>query len=54
MLVAKNERGQLVRASDAQRTRGYRCPECDAPLVLRQGSRVPHFAHRPKQGCQLA
>lgn len=54
MLVAKNERGQLVRASDAQRTRGHRCPECDAPLVLRQGSRVPHFAHRPKQGCQLA
>ena len=43
MLVAKNERGQLVRASDAQRTRGYRCPECDAPLVLRQGSRVPHL-----------
>lgn len=42
MLVAKNERGQLVRASDAQRTRG----------TVAQNV-TPHSSYDRAAGCRI-
>ncbi|WP_066400374.1 competence protein CoiA family protein [Neobacillus mesonae] len=50
--------GKKVWASNPAVTRGpyYICPICRAPVHLRRGSKVPHFAHNSKQAksnCEL-
>lgn len=50
-LLAKNERGALILAKEAEKQQNYLCPECGAVLRVRAGSfRTPHFFHlqRPK------
>jgi len=44
--------GRLVRARNAARDLGYRCPGCGSGLQLRNGNvRSPHFAHDSHANC---
>ncbi len=50
--VAFSADGSLVRPHQAREGRHYRCPGCDAKVVLRSGKlRRPHFAHGGGDGC---
>ena len=50
-VTALNEKGNLVKASDALKGEKYFCPVCKKELILKksgntgEGSRRPHFAH---------
>lgn len=45
--------GQTIYAWRAQdRTADYRCPKCNAPVVLKRGyKKIAHFAHIATEGC---
>lgn len=46
MLVARCD-GRPIEAAEAERGAEFRCPGCDAPLLLRRGRiRIAHFAHK--------
>lgn len=46
--------GSLITALRAtDKDADYRCPECNAPVILRKGKyRVAHFAHKIDEGCR--
>ena len=51
MLIAWSD-GRRVDAIWAQRGADFRCPDCQAPVILRRGRKVvAHFAHRPQATC---
>jgi competence protein CoiA len=53
MLVARGEAGP-VEAASARRGAVFRCPVCDATMVLRRGRiRIAHFAHKTEP-CAVA
>lgn len=46
MFIAIDENGNRVKASEANRSRQYRCPVCNSPVILRSGlQNADHFAH---------
>jgi hypothetical protein len=56
LLLAMTPAHHLIDASQASRGESYHCPECDAPVILKHGTRVSaYFAHlvRPPT-CSLA
>ncbi len=49
---ARDARGALVAPDEAERTRAYRCPECDGAVDLHAGARKRrHFHHRTGTAC---
>lgn len=49
MLLAKNERQQLILARKASKNEIYFCPDCNSKLILKQGNKLSaHFAHYKK------
>jgi len=50
------EEKRWVKATDAEKGKDYRCPECEGTLHLRSGlARRPHFYHLAKsEGCRQA
>lgn len=54
MLVA-HFHGSRIEAQDAAPGESYRCPGCNAELVLKHGRiRTPHFAHKAETSCDWA
>lgn len=52
LLIARNNKGQLVLASKACKSLKYSCPSCGQGLILKQGViKQAHFSHSAKSSC---
>lgn len=46
MFIARNKDGHLIDVEEAERSGEYRCPACNAPVIIRDGLvNATHFAH---------
>lgn len=49
---AENEQGELTHISTAHKGICYRCIECGAPLIIKEGTKKrKHFAHKSNSNC---
>ena len=52
-LGALDENNNYVSPSSAIKSKKYKCPDCDASVIVKQGEiRIHHFAHFVKQSCE--
>lgn len=52
MLVAVNEKGDYIRADEAEINMKFRCPVCFSPVILKRGQyKIAHFSHHRVTDC---
>lgn len=55
MLVAINEKEEMIMSHDANKKETYYCPSCHSEVMLKKGEiKYPHFAHKTTTVCQTA